>query len=127
MIGSLAAFHSALVWSTLRAVVVAALGVLLAIWLWRGRHLQKRPGLMGLLLLPLFVPDLPVGYMWRLTAMRLTHSEVAIEVLYAGLLLCRATAIQLLVLLILPGAAAGRDAIHSWKLTRPHDWAWWAG
>lgn len=127
MIGSLSAFHSVLFWSVCRAIIVSGLGVVLAVWLWRGRRLSERPALMGMLLLPLFIPDLPVGYMWRLTAMKLTQSELMIEVLYAGLLLCRATAIQLLVLLILPGSSASSEALHSWKLQPARDLKWWRG
>lgn len=113
--------EAVLAWSICRSLIVAAVGLPLSCLI---RNFTCRrnfsPGLRGLLILsaltPLFVPDLLTGFTYRLTSMRLLHSIVATEGLYAGLLLLKVAALQTAVLLILPPSPVSSEAIHSWRM-----------
>ncbi|MEQ9406416.1 MAG: hypothetical protein RIK87_01775 [Fuerstiella sp.] len=114
-----------LTWTISRALIVSSLAVPISLMVCRMagtrstriRTLRRHPVLLAALV-PLFMPDLLTGFTYRLTSARLIHSVVATELLYGGLLLCRVTALQLAVLLILPSSAISRQSIHSWKLLR---------
>lgn len=67
---------------------------------------------------PLFVPDLLVGFTYRITATRLSSNVLATELLYAGLLLFRVVALQVVVRRLLEGSSVGPQSLHSWKLLR---------
>ena len=85
---------------------------------------KSRRLLLAGALLPLFVPDLLVGFSYRLTAMKISDNWVTTEALYAALLLCRIVALQVLAFLILPGSSLNAESLHSWRLLPRRD-LWW--
>lgn len=113
--------EAVLAWSLCRSLVISAIAFPLACLVCRLlRSRQLSLGQRGILtvaaLTPLFVPDLLTGFTYRLTSMRLLHSTVATELLYAGLLLFRVSALQTAVLLLLPPSPVSREARHCWRL-----------
>jgi len=116
-----------LAWSMVRAVVLAFVALPLSFVTFRTVEQEgswwRLPLLMALL--PLFVPDLLVGFSYRMTAMRLVHSGMATETLYALLLLCRIVALQIVVRMLLPTGTVSSEAIHSWKMLHKRGCRWW--
>ena len=109
-----------LVWSVGRTLLVSTVAVFLA-----GRLVQTmdlvasvtlRRAWLAAILLPLFVPDLIVGFSWRLTAQHLTNSMWGTECLYAAVLLTRACGAAVLVLMLVPQSAVTAESLHSWRL-----------
>ncbi|GAB5442609.1 MAG: hypothetical protein Fues2KO_29580 [Fuerstiella sp.] len=121
-------YWEVLAWSVLRAVSLSIVALPPAVAIHRQlRHHSGfgRRTLLVLSLLPLFVPDLVIGFTYRLTASRLMHSAIATELLYAGLLLFRLTAFQLAVLLLMPVSGVSDSSVHSWNLIPRRDPSWW--
>lgn len=122
--------ESALIWSTVRAVCVASIALPLA-WAisktcFRFEVASKQSRIViAVALLPLFVPDLLIGFTYRLTSARLIHSVIATEFLYAALLLARIVAFQFAVHMVLPSGSGSREAIHLWKLREGRNIRWW--
>lgn len=122
--------ETVLAWSTARSLMLTTLGLLIAIPISStiGRTTFK-PTVQKLwiaaALLPLFVPDLLIGFAYRLVSAELLHSVAATEALYAALLLTRIVALQFAVQLMLPCSAVSIEALHSWKLVRHRNPQWW--
>ena len=121
-------------WSIVRALVVATL----AMWFSRGlfRQIQSvattgmRHSWLIATLIPLIVPELIIGFTYRLAAQQVTHSLIATECLYGVLLLIRATSIGILVRIILPTCSVSDESLHMWQLMRSRclrGWriTWW--
>ena len=126
--------ETVLAWSTARSVMLTTLGLLIAIPISRtiGQtlgHAATKPTAqkfwIAAALLPLFVPDLLVGFAYRLVSAQLLHSVAATEALYAVLLLTRIVALQFAVQLMLPCSAVSLEALHSWKLILHRNRKWW--
>lgn len=128
--------ETVLAWSGVRALLMSTIALPLAMIV--GRVTQQRNCgatsqriLIVTALLPLFVPDLLIGFTYRLTSAHLVHSVVATELLYALLLLFRIIALQTAVGFILPDSGVSREAMHAWRLNRHHEnrkqfaAAWW--
>lgn len=123
---------TALGWSVLRCLVVATVALPLSAMLWRYCSTRaagwRRQLATAMAIAPLFVPDLLVGFTYRLTSARLLHSDVGTELLYAGLLLLRVTGLQVAARLLLPVPAGSTEALHAWRLlnhgTRAWAWQW---
>lgn len=121
----------ALLYSTTRAIAIATLAFIPANALLplieRLRSSVVRSAIIVCALLPLFVPELLVGFTYRLTATRLVNSSLATEALYALILLGRAVAVVTAVRLILPATAASRESLHAWKLLNRQAPGWTFG
>lgn len=113
-----------LTWSVLRTLAVATLAVWLGHFLLsharRCRPVVSRCWLAALLL-PLLVPELLVGFSYRLTVQQISElpAEVelwATELLYLALLLVRSCAVTVLVLVLLPRSTVTQESLHSWTL-----------
>ncbi|MFY9256050.1 MAG: hypothetical protein WAO83_21530 [Fuerstiella sp.] len=122
--------ETALWWSICRSLLVSTIALPLAAILWQlcsagsGRSIQKRLLAFGAIL-PLFVPDLLVGFTYRLTSTRLVHSVAATEALYAALLLIRIVSLQVAVRLVLPASSVTIESLHSWKMQQSPTPGWW--
>lgn len=123
--------ETALVWSIGRALLLTTLALPLSVLVWQcctaksNRHDYRIP-FTFLAILPLFIPDLLIGFTYRLTSARLVHSVLATEAFYAGLLLARIIALQVAVRLILPGSGISAESLHSWKLRKMPTRHWWS-
>lgn len=121
---------TALSCSIMRCLVVATLAVPLSAALWRfcgTRRSGWRKNLsVALSVAPLFIPDLLVGFTYRLTSARLLHSDAATETLYSGLLLVRVLGLQVAARIMLPQSTVTAESIHSWQLLNrgTGGWAW---
>lgn len=106
----------------IRTLVVATL----AVWtgrtvlkqLMQCRHSSWRRVWLFALLIPLLVPELIVGFTYRLTAQHLTHSVWDTEFLYGAALFIRSCSVSVIVHLLLPDGPVTPESIHSWKLLR---------
>lgn len=121
--------ETVLAWSTGRSLILTSLALLLAIPIHRAiageaSATTKQKLLITAALLPLFVPDLLIGFAYRLTSARLLRSVAATEALYAVLLLVRVIALQVAVQLMLPCSAVSDEALHTWKLNPRRDNNW---
>ncbi len=107
-------------WSVLRTVLAATLAIVigrfLLNWARRCDSTRWRPVWLAGLVVPLLVPELLVGFTYRLTAQQLTASPWGAELLYFLLLLIRGIAVCVLVLLLLPRSAVTSESLHSWTL-----------
>lgn len=122
--------ETVLAWSTGRSLILTTLALLLAIPINRNisravTHTALQKMWIAAALLPLFVPDLLIGFAYRLTSAQLLHSVAATEALYAVLLLSRIIALQFAVQLMLPCSAVSAEALHSWQLNQHRDRKWW--
>ena len=113
----------AILWSIARSMVVCLLSLLPAIMLWhcicttRTRWLRRFWMIASVL--PFFVPELLIGFTYRVIAARLVNSVTATEALYGILLVCRAVSVAVIALLIMPHSAIHQESIHSWRLLKP--------
>ena len=109
-----------LTWSVLRTVVVASM----AVWMGRGvlRQVERcvssswRAIWLASALMPLLMPELIVGFTYRLTAQHLTDSAWGTELLYAVVVWARSCAVSILVQRLMPGSAVTPESVHSWRL-----------
>jgi iron(III) transport system permease protein len=118
--------------SSVRAIVVASL----ALWLSRALNRRirtatswRRRVLLGLSLLPLFIPDLLIGFTYRLTAARLVDVPAATEVFYAIVLVGRCLAVGVAVRMFVSSSTVSEECIFLWdQLDREtvgrHRWRW---
>lgn len=121
-----------LLWSIMRAAFIASAALFPAAWIAQKatslRHdatpLQRLICLTAALI-PLFVPELVIGFNYRMAAERMVHSVWATEALYGLLLFFRGLAAQILVHLLLPAPAADAETLHSWQLLRRPTVSWW--
>ena len=119
---------TALSCSIIRCLAVATIALPFSALLWRfcvtRRTGGRRYTAIALAVAPLFVPDLLVGFTYRLTSARLLHSDVGTEALYSGLLLVRVLALQVAARLLLPRSAVSAESLHSWRLLSPQTAGW---
>jgi hypothetical protein len=114
-----------LTWSVVRTIVVATL----AVWIGRGllRQINRvasafiRNVWLFAAVVPLLIPELIVGFTYRLTAERLTESVWGTELLYATLSLVRSCAVSVFMQLLLPRSAVTRESVYSWRLLNRRD------
>jgi ABC-type Fe3+ transport system permease subunit len=114
-------FSAACGWSLARSVCVATAGVLIAARVsrllrsgngWTGRTLW------GLVLLPVFIPGLLIGYGYRNFSLSLVHQPFWNEVAYAGLTLLMVVPVGTLILLASPPSPLSPTALHLARLMR---------
>lgn len=113
------------IWSVVRTMTVATVAVLTGHALLSQVNRSRSPVLrrcwLALLLLPLLVPELLVGFTYRLTVQQITELPAELELwvtelLYFVLLLIRSCAVSVLVLLLLPRSPVTAESLHSWTL-----------
>lgn len=109
-----------LTWSCIRTAIVATLAVWLAQRLLKQIHhcaaqTARRVWLVAALM-PLLIPELIVGFTYRLTAQHLTDSAWGTELLYGIILLVRSCAASTLILMLLPRSSVTAESVYSWSL-----------
>lgn len=115
-------FLLVLCWSVIRAIIVCSIATSIFVSL-RNRVFQPRPTarvtqwLLALAVAPLLMPDLLLGFTYRLASAGLDFSEVTTEILYATLLLTKAVGIQALCHWLVPPSNVSQSAIHLWKVS----------
>jgi hypothetical protein len=118
--------------SIIRTVVVAtvASGMAACVQRWLDALTGRRRQLaLCLVLSPLFIPDLLLGFTYRLTAARLVDFPAGTEFLYAALGVCRCLPVAVAVSVLLPVSMVSRESIHLWqqlgnRAQRPPRWRW---
>lgn len=110
------------IWSFLRSLILATLALgpatLISAWLLRKPPLIRRWGLF-VVLIPVLMPELLIGFTARVPAAELLRSRWTTEVFYGVLLLFRAVAIGSSVQMLIESVSVTREAEHSWTLLRP--------
>ncbi|MBC7965603.1 MAG: hypothetical protein H7Z17_06705 [Fuerstia sp.] len=84
---------------------------------------------------PFFLPELLIGFNYRLTVTQLTSgtspttAAIGTEGLYGLLMLCRCMAVGVALSMLLPRGNSADESLHSWVLLRNRmaSAAWWAG
>lgn len=112
-------FLAACAWSLVRSLLVAGLGLVVSHSL--NRTLQRTAGraqglLAGLVLLPLFIPGLLIGYGYRNFSLSLVHHPLWNELTYAGLLLFLVVPVGTLILWCAPPPPVSNSARHVARL-----------
>ena len=128
-----------LLWSVVRSVLIASI----AVWpvavvvdrIESSRSVWSRRLRMLLAVFPFFLPELLIGFNYRLTATQLSAgtspfvAAICTEGLYGFLMLSRCMAVGVALSLLLPFRGAGEESLHSWTLLRntvPLT-TWWQG
>lgn len=121
-------FAAAILWSLLRSIAVASFAVapatLLVARLETVRGIATRRLLIALALIPLFVPELLIGFHYRLVIPQLTAgltpavANAGTELLYLALQWSRALAVGIAMMLLLPDSPITRESMHAWTLLR---------
>ncbi len=110
------------IWSFLRSLILATLALgpaaVISAWLHRRSIRIRRWGLF-IVLVPVLMPELLMGFTARVPAAELLRNRWATEVFYGVLLLFRAVAIGSSVQVWMESASVSREAEHSWTLLRP--------
>ncbi len=128
-------------WSFVRSVLIAALALWPVTVLLRriasSRTVRSRRIWLLLAVFPFFVPELLIGFNYRLTATQLSSgaspvvAAICTESVYALLQLARCMAVGVAVSLLLPRRDVTRESLYSWDLLRPlpglSKRGWWQG
>lgn len=128
-----------MIWSLARSVLIASIAVWPVTMLVSGIDasptFRSRRLRLLLAVFPFFLPELLIGFNYRLTATQLTSgtsplvAAISTEGLYALLMLCRCMAVGVALSMLLPRRNAVDESLHSWVLLR-HRMAsitWWVG
>jgi hypothetical protein len=129
----------ALLWSMVRCVVIASL----AVWPVAAivSRIEASPTVLSqrlrllLAIFPMFLPELLIGFNYRLTVTQLTSGSSPIiaatctEALYGLLMFSRCLAVGVALSMLLPGRGATDESLHSWGLLRRAilPTTWWRG
>ena len=124
-----------ILWSFARSALIAGVALWPVAVLLRqmaaSRTVRTRRVWLLLAVFPFFVPELLIGFNYRLTATQLSSgaspvvAAICTESLYALLQLVRCVAVGVALSLLLPRSEVTREAMYSWDLLRPwltHDW-----
>ena len=129
----------ALLWSLVRCAIIACL----AVWPVAAivSRIQASPTVLSqrlrllLAIFPMFLPELLIGFNYRLTVTQLTSGSSPIiaatctEALYGLLMFSRCLAVGVALSMLLPGRGATDESLHSWGLLRHAilPTTWWRG
>lgn len=129
----------ALLWSVARCVIIASIAVWpVAVLVSRIETsptvLSRRLRLL-LAVFPFFLPELLIGFNYRLTVTQLTAgtspltAAIWTEALYGLLMLCRCMAVGVALSMLLPRNQTSDESLHSWVLLRRSltPGTWWRG
>jgi hypothetical protein len=126
-------------WSLSRSVLIASLAVGPSAIVIRGIHSERstasRRLLLMLAMIPFFVPELLIGFHYRLTATQLSSgaspllASVCTELLYSMLQFARCVSVGVAVSLVFPRNEVSAPAQYSWILLRKivPIWQWRSG
>lgn len=131
--------NESLLWSLARCVIIASIAVwpvaILVARIDASVTVRSRRLRLMLAVFPFFLPELLIGFNYRLTATQLTSgtsqlmAAISTEGLYALLMLCRCMAVGVALSMLLPRRNATDESLHSWVLLRNRLplATWWAG
>jgi hypothetical protein len=118
-----------LLWSTIRCVFVASISLAPAAILTQqiecSTNSRSRRLWMFLAVLPFFVPELLIGFNYRLTATQLSQgtsslfAALSTEILYLLLLVARSTAFGVAVRQMVTRSSVSKESLHAWDSLRP--------
>lgn len=118
-----------LLWSLIRCVFVASISLvpvaILTQQIERSTTTRSRRLWLFLAVLPFFVPELLIGFNYRLTATQLSRgtsgafAAVSTEFLYLLLLLARSTAFGASVRQMVTRSSVSKESLHAWNSLRP--------
>ena len=129
----------ALLWWMVRCVMIASLAV------WPVAEIVSRieasPTVLSrrlrllLAIFPMFLPELLIGFNYRLTVTQLTSGSSPIiaatctEALYGLLMFSRCLAVGVALSMLLPGRGATDESLHTWEMLRQvmRPATWWRG
>ena len=125
--------------SLARSLIIASIAVwpvaMLATRIEASPTVRSRRLRLLLALFPFFLPELLIGFNYRLTVTQLTSgtspltAAICTEGLYGLLMLCRCVAVGVALSMLLPRGSAADESLHSWVLLRNRmaSATWWAG
>jgi ABC-type spermidine/putrescine transport system permease subunit II len=131
--------NESLLWSFARCVIIASIAVgpvaILVARIEASPTVWSRRLRLLLAVFPLFLPELLIGFNYRLTVTQLTSgtspltAAICTEGLYSLLMLCRCMAVGVALSMLMPRRNAADESLHSWVLLRNGmmSGTWWAG
>ena len=99
--------------TVLRSFCISILGVILSSRLARmveAGYSRRSLFLFTLILVPLLMPELIVGYTWRLISLRLVHYPILIELIYSSLVLLKVVPVGIICFCLSPPSAISPEA-----------------
>ena len=129
--------NESIFWSLARCLIIASMAVWPVVML--VARIEASPTVRSRRLLvavfPFFLPELLIGFNYRLTATQLTSgtspltAAICTEALYSLLMLSRCMAVGVALFMLLPLRNAADESLHSWVLLRHRmgSATWWAG
>ena len=130
--------NESLIWSLARCVIVASIAAWpvarLVARIEASPTIRSRRLRLLLVVFPFFLPELLIGFNYRLTATQLTSGSSALmaaictEALYGFLMLSRCMAVGVALSILLPRGNTTDESLHSWVLLRSRiaNATWWA-
>ena len=131
--------NASLLWSLMRCMMIASIAVwpvtMIVARLETSTGVRSRRLRLLLAVFPFFIPELLIGFNYRLTATQLTSgtspltAAICTEGLYGLLMCCRSIAIGVALSVLLPTRHAVNESLHAWNLLRTARTSatWWAG
>ncbi len=131
--------NESLLCSLARCIIIASIAVwpvaILVARIEAAPTVRSRRLRLLLAVFPFFLPELLIGFNYRLTVTQLTSgtspltAAICTEGLYGLLMLCRCMAVGVALSMLLPRRNAADESLHSWVLLRNRmaSATWWAG
>lgn len=131
--------NESLLWSFARCVIIASIAVwpvvVLVARIKASPTVRSRRWRLLLAVFPFFLPELLIGFNYRLTVTQLTSgtnpttAAIGTEGLYGLLMLCRCSAVGVALSMLLPRRNSADESLHLWLLLRNRmaSTTWWAG
>ncbi len=131
--------YESLLCSLARCIIIASIAVwpvaVLVACIEASPTVRSRRVRLLLAVFPFFLPELLIGFNYRLTVTQLTSgtspltAAICTEGLYGLLMLCRCMAVGVALSMLLPRRNAADESLHSWVLLRNRmaSATWWAG
>ena len=131
--------NQSLLWSLARCLIIASIAVwpvaILVARIEASPSVRSRRWRLLLAVFPFFLPELLIGFNYRLTATQLTldtsplTAAICTEGLYGLLMLCRCMAVGVALSMLLPRRNASDESLYAWVLLRRRmaSATWWVG